>query len=129
MGAVKYCEYPANFIRIMQRFVFGIDLRLDGSLAISPTVPEEYWDKGFGQVLVWRRQRMQYKMRGNRIAGQFRGLLPQRLFVKLPKYSPGTGVNATIDGRSVDCDRGRRFLSVSTCLLPGRITDMKFAVF
>ena len=31
-GVERYCEYPANLIRIVQRFLMGVDLRLDGSL-------------------------------------------------------------------------------------------------
>jgi len=36
-GAHKYREYPANLICIVQRFLFGVDLRLDGALVFSPS--------------------------------------------------------------------------------------------
>ncbi|HQH73568.1 MAG TPA: hypothetical protein PK360_15950, partial [bacterium] len=61
-GAEKYCEYPANLIRIVQRFLLGTDLRLDGTLVLAPTVPVEYWRLGFGQTLAWLDRRLQYKM-------------------------------------------------------------------
>lgn len=50
-GVTQYCEYPANLIRIVQRFLLGVDLRLDGALVLAPTVTEDFWDKGFGQTL------------------------------------------------------------------------------
>ena len=41
-----YAEYPANLIRIVERFLFGVDLRLDGSLVLGPTVSEDFWAAG-----------------------------------------------------------------------------------
>ena len=36
-GAEKYCRYGANLIRIIQRFLLGVDLRRDGSVVLAPT--------------------------------------------------------------------------------------------
>jgi hypothetical protein len=82
-GTKQYCEYPANLIRIVQRFLLGVDFRLDGTLALSPTVPPEYWKQGFGQTLTWRNRRMTYRMQQNRISGEYEGAGPQLLVVRL----------------------------------------------
>ena len=50
-GAEKYCEYPANFIRIVNRFLLGIEFRLDGSILLAPNVTPAFWSQGFGHVL------------------------------------------------------------------------------
>ena len=81
-GAEKYCEYPANLIRIVQNFLFGVEMGLDGTLTFDPTVPEKYWKNGFGQTLVWRDRRLQYKMRQGQITGTYCGG-SQRLGVRL----------------------------------------------
>ncbi len=81
-GAQKYCEYPANLIRIVQRFLLGVDLRLDGSIAISPTVPDAYWERGFGQRLAWRERVLSYRMSRNKVTGEYAGLAPQHVLVR-----------------------------------------------
>lgn len=83
-GAQKYCEYPANLIRIVQRFLLGVELRLDGAVTLSPTVPADYWDRGFGQGLVWRDRVLKYRMRRDEVAGSYSGLNSQRVLVRLP---------------------------------------------
>ena len=50
-GAEKYCEYPANLIRIVQRFLLGVEFGLDGTLSIAPVAPDDFWRSGFGQTL------------------------------------------------------------------------------
>ncbi len=82
-GAEKYCEYPANLIRIVQRFLLGVDFGLDGSLLVAPTAPEEFWNAGFGQTLVWRGRTLSYRMWPDRIVGDYAGGSLQRLCVKL----------------------------------------------
>jgi len=127
-GSREYCEYPANFIRIMQRFVFGIDLRLDGSLAISPTAAgRSIGNKGFGQVLVWPQAADAIQNAGKQDRRQFRGLFTAEGIRKITEIFSGTGVNSTIDGLSVDVIEEDGIYRCRTCLLPGRITDMKFA--
>jgi hypothetical protein len=89
-GAEKYCEYPANLIRIIQRFLFGVEHRLDGALALGPTVAETFWDAGFGQTLSWRDRRLSYRMQRNQMNGKYVGLNAQELRVKL-REPPGAG--------------------------------------
>jgi hypothetical protein len=98
-GPNTYCEYPANYIRIMQQFLMGVDLKLDGSIVLAPTVTKEFWDKGFGQTLRWRDRTMHYRMMRGAIGGKYSGPTPQRLGVRLPADSAGAGIVATIDGR------------------------------
>jgi hypothetical protein len=100
-GPNTYCEYPANYIRIMQRFLLGVDLRLDGSVVLAPVVTGEFWDRGFGQTLRWRDRTIRYRMTRDSIGGTYSGQAPQRLLVRFPA-GPGTFVFMTaIDGRSV----------------------------
>ncbi len=104
-GKVKYCEYPANLIRIVQRFLYGVDFRLDGSLVLAPTVTAEFWEKGFGQTIAWRDRNLNYRMQQDHFEGTYFGNASQRLGVKL---RPGTALGefrATIDGRVVDTTR------------------------
>ena len=100
-GPNTYCEYPANYIRIMQRFLLGVDLRLDGSVVLAPVVTGEFWDRGFGQTLRWRDRTIRYRMTRDSIGGTYSGQAPQRLLVRFPA-GPDTFVFMTaIDGRSV----------------------------
>ncbi|MBI4580710.1 MAG: hypothetical protein HY718_13470 [Planctomycetes bacterium] len=124
-GATKYCEYPANLIRIVQRFVFGVDLRLDGAIALAPAVPGTYWDAGFGQTLVCRGQRLRYRMRRDGITGEFRGPSPQRLLARFPAGPTNTTGRATIDGESTGVTRDGEFLSLT---LPPTPAGCRFAI-
>ena len=99
-GPNTYCEYPANLIRIMQQFLFGVNLQLDGSVVLAPTVTDEFWERGFGQTLTWRDRNMRYNMKRNRIEGTYAGSTALRLGVKLPVHSGATEIRATIDGHS-----------------------------
>ena len=83
-GAQKYCEYPANLIRIVQRFLFGVDLRLDGSLVLAPTVTREFQERGLGQKLEWRGRTLEYRVEGGRVAGTYLGEEPQYLEIRMP---------------------------------------------
>jgi hypothetical protein len=123
LGASKYCEYPANLIRIVQRFVFGVDLRLDGALALAPTVPSSFWDTGFGQTLAWRGQRLRYRMQRDRIAGEFRGA-SQQLLVRFAASDPAAA-HASFDNRAIDAAREGRFISIE---LPATASDRGFEV-
>ncbi len=90
-GAEKYCEYPANLIRIIQRFLFGVEHRLDGGLALAPTVPDSFWESGFGQTLSWRDRQLSYRMQDNGMKGEYVGPVTQELRVKLrDSTTPGT---------------------------------------
>ena len=89
----------------MQRCLYGVDFRLDGSLVLAPTATPEFWKMGFGQTIAWRNRRLSYQMQQDRIAGTFSGDATQRLGVK---QRSGTGPGelfATVDGRVVDPTR------------------------
>jgi hypothetical protein len=100
-GPDTYCEYPANLIRIVQRFLLGVDLRLDGSLVLSPTVTDEFWKRGFGQTLAWRERTLRYTMKLRRIEGEYAGSAPQLLGVCLSIGTESIETRATIDGKPV----------------------------
>lgn len=98
-GVEKYCEYPANLIRIVQRFAMGVRYDLDGSLALIPSVPDTWWDAGFGQTLRWRGRELTYRFRKDGIAGAYAGKDALTLFVQPTNRSFGDGVRAsTSDG-------------------------------
>lgn len=114
-GAEKYCEYPANLIRIVQRFLLGVEMRLDGALVLAPTVPEEFWKQGFGQTLAWRDRRIQYRMQRGLISGTYCGG-NQRLGVRFSTGVSETAVSVSIDGRmaSAECDGNLVFITLPT---------------
>jgi len=85
-GAEKYCEYPANFIRIVNRFLLGIDLRLDGSILLAPNVTPAFWKRGFGHVIHVRGTVLEFRLRGNAIDVTYSGSAAQRLGVRFPGH-------------------------------------------
>ncbi len=99
-GAEKYCEYPANLIRITQRFLLGVDLRLDGTIVLAPTVPSDYWKRGFGQTLAWRNRKLSYRLQANRLAATYQGPA-QRLGVRFPAEPAHAPFTGEINGHSV----------------------------
>jgi hypothetical protein len=101
-GPNTYCEYPANLIRIVQRFLLGVDLSLDGSITLAPTVTEGFWVRGFGQTLRWRGRTMQYRMTRDSLGGTYAGESSQRLIVAFPPISGKVAFTVTLDGRSGD---------------------------
>lgn len=80
-GAEKYCEYPANLIRIVQRFLLGVELGLDGVVTLAPTATAEFQERGFGQRLAWRDRALDYRMRRGVVTGKYTGGA-QRLVVR-----------------------------------------------
>ena len=103
-GAEKYCEYPANLIRIVQRFLFGVEMRLDGTLVFAPTAPVEFWKKGFGQTLSWRDRCIQYRIEKGRITGTYYGA-SQRLGVRFSKDAGVLAVHSSLDGHETTVER------------------------
>ncbi|MBX3179152.1 MAG: family 10 glycosylhydrolase [Candidatus Hydrogenedentes bacterium] len=101
-GVEKYCEYPANLIRIVQRFVMGVDYRLDGSLALAPCVPDSWWDAGFGQTLRWRGRELSYRFRKGGISGTYAGNDTLELRVRPTNRWAGTDVRAIASGAPLD---------------------------
>ncbi len=95
-GAEKYCEYPANLIRIVQRFLFGVEFRRDGSIVLAPTATDDFWQEGFGQTLSWRKRSLAYRFERGGVSGTYAGGSPQRLAVRLPEA--GAPVRVMIKG-------------------------------
>jgi hypothetical protein len=98
-GAEKYCEYPANLIRIIQRFLLGVEHGTDGTLYLGPTVPEEYWKAGFGQSLSWNGRWISYRMSSDNIRGQYSGKNDQNLSVRLSGRSGEKRIGVTVNGK------------------------------
>jgi len=96
-GPKTYCEYPANLIRIVQRFLFGVERQLDGTLVLAPVVTAAFWQQGFGQTLQWRDRTLTYHMQRNHISGSYRGAAPQRLAVKPAEPLENLEVQVFID--------------------------------
>lgn len=101
-GAHRYCEYPANLVRIVQRFILGVDLRLDGSLVLAPMVSEDFWQRGFGQTLVWSSRKLRYRMERNRVTGAYWGDGTLRLGLRFAAGQSSVQAGARINGRSVE---------------------------
>ena len=99
-GPNTYCEYPANLIRIVQRFLLGVEMKLDGSVVLSPTVTGDWWLQGFGQTLRWRGRSLTYKMKADRVAGTYEGDGSIVLGALLWGASAEAKIAATIDGRA-----------------------------
>ncbi len=104
-GPEGYCEYASNLIRIVQRFLFGVEFTLQGGVILAPNVPEDYWRSGFGQSLHWRSQVLTYRMDASGITGTLQvpettGTTSQRLTVRFPSELRQENLNATIDGKS-----------------------------
>jgi hypothetical protein len=95
-GAEKYCEYPANLIRIVQRFLLGVEHGLDGTLSIGPTVTDEFWNAGFGEILSWQGRRISYKMQRNKIKGEYSGNNSQPISVRLAVPLEKKNIHVTI---------------------------------
>ncbi|MCC7156145.1 MAG: hypothetical protein IT161_16325 [Bryobacterales bacterium] len=82
-GARKYCEYPANLIRIVQRFLMGVELGFDGTLTLAPVAPADFWDAGFGQTLEWGGGRLTYRFERSRLTGRNEGATPLTVVARL----------------------------------------------
>ncbi len=99
-GAEKYCEYPANLIRIIQRFLMGVEHGPDGTLFLGPVAPEEFWKIGFGQSLSWHGRRISYKMIADQIIGEYSGKKPQLLYVRFQNPDLGKIGHVSINGKT-----------------------------
>ncbi|HVZ64560.1 MAG TPA: beta-L-arabinofuranosidase domain-containing protein [Lacunisphaera sp.] len=112
-GVEKYCEYPANLIRIVQRFLLGVEMGLDGTLVLKPTVPDEFWAKGFGQTLGWNGRLLHYRMKRGLVTGTYSGAGPQRLGVFLGRGGDGFQVQATVDGERIASEQSGDLVFIS----------------
>jgi hypothetical protein len=113
VGPNTYCEYPANLIRIVQRFLLGADMGRDGSVVLAPIVAEDFWRQGFGQTLGRPGRSLRYRMRSDRVTGIYVGGLPQELRVRLPEVSAGARISALVDGRPVESGMEGGLVSVT----------------
>jgi hypothetical protein len=83
-GAENYCEYPANFLRVVNRFLLGIDLRLDGTVVVAPVVTSDYWDQGFGHAVNLRDSVLEFRLQRGRMEMTYSGTSPQEIGVRFP---------------------------------------------
>lgn len=83
-GAERYCEYPANFLRIVNQFLLGINLQMDGAVLLDPCVVDEFWDRGFGHVLRRPEGELAFQLQRNRIEVSWCGPQEQTLGVRVP---------------------------------------------
>jgi hypothetical protein len=123
-GPNTYCEYPANLIRIVHRFLLGVDLQLDGSVRIAPTVPARYWNCGFGQTLSWRGRRLTFRCETDGLDGSFLGAGPLRVAVRLPGGSEQ--VRATFAGAAVRTVLREGFIQIE---LPSALEPCPFRIW
>lgn len=98
-GAKKYNEYPANLIRIVQRFLLGVEHELDGALRLSPVAPEAFWQSGFGQNLSLRYGKLYYMMKTGVVEGSYRGYRVQTLSLRLSHT--GKKIKAKVNGKMI----------------------------
>jgi hypothetical protein len=112
-GAKKYNEYPANLIRIIQRFLFGVEHELDGALSISPTAPDEFWTAGFGQSLSWNKRHFSYKMDRSTMKGNYTGTGVQIVAVKFPQVVITNSSTAKVNGKKITCTVKDGWISIS----------------
>ena len=97
-GAQKYCEYPANLIRVVQRFLLGVEFGLDGSLTLAPVAPADFWKQGFGQTLEVRGGVLAYRFERSRFTAAWEGPKPQALIVR----RGGREFRRTVTGRKLE---------------------------
>ena len=102
-GPNTYCEYPANLIRIVQRFLLGVEFALDGALEIAPTVPESFWLGGFGATHEFRGRTLTWHMDHRGLTGEYHGNGPQRLVLQVAPEADPAAARATVNGRVLPC--------------------------
>ena len=122
-GPNTYCEYPANLIRIVQRYLLGVDLQLDGSLALSPCVPDSFWEKGFGQEIQLPGRTLSYRFTKNGVSGKYQGEKPLCLKIRFnPNDKPAEEMLLRTAEKEVSCTReGDYFVAV---LEPGNTFEI-----
>jgi hypothetical protein len=120
-GPNTYCEYPANLIRIVNRFLLGIEFGLDSSLTLAPVVPDEFWDRGFGAQVNWARKTLKYRMQRGSVSGFFQGDRPFRLKVRLDRRPLRARVNGRQAPLTIDD-------SLAVCTLPPATEPVTFDI-
>ncbi len=127
-GPNTYCEYPANLIRIVERFLLGVELGLDGSVVLAPTVPWDWWLQGFGQSLRVRGRVLDYQMMHERVTGSYLGDGPQKLGLRLPWASDNVKIDVLIDGQAAGSVRERGGFVFFTLPATAGETPCKFEI-
>jgi hypothetical protein len=97
----RYVEYPACLIRIVNRFLLGIEYGLDGSLRLAPTVPENFWKEGFGQALSWANRTLEFRFRDGSLTGTYTGLQAQPVHARLHPSAMKGSLAARVNGQNV----------------------------
>lgn len=109
-GPEGYCEYPANLIRVVQRFLLGVELGLDETVELAPVAPRAFWEKGFGQTLAWRDRVLAYRMKTGELSGRYAGAATQQILVRFDPVPQGE-VLATLGSRPAAIEkRGDRIV-------------------
>jgi len=109
-GPNTYCEYPANFVRIMHRFLFGIDLRLDGTIVIAPLVTDPFWEAGFGQQLDLPGRSLTYRFTRDGVTGTWRGEKPLRIGFRLNGAPQKSEVQVLVNDVQQSCEQENHLL-------------------
>ncbi len=85
-GPMTYCEYPANLIRIVNQFLFGLEPEVDGTLKIAPCLPQEWWDIGWEATLRVGTGTLTIKGKKGHLKGSFQDKVVRRLrFIPLSR--------------------------------------------
>lgn len=124
-GPNTYCEYPANLIRIVQRFLMGVEFGLDGVLTLAPVVPAAYWKSGFGQLIEWRGRRLDYRLDADGMRGTFTGPGALELRVRFPGSTRSAVARA--GGKPIRChvQGGLIYLALPASAAPVRVEVMR----
>jgi len=85
----------------VQRFLLGVDLRLDGAVVLAPLLTPAFWEKGVGQALSWRDRVLRYHMCRDTLRGTFAGRGVQRLGCRFPHAAVPCAVEASVGGKTV----------------------------
>lgn len=127
-GPNTYCEYPANFIRIVHRFLLGVGMEFDGSVVLAPTVPWDWWLGVFDQSLRYRGRVLDCHMMRDRVTGDYLGDGPQKLGLRLPWASDNVKINVLIDGQPAGSVRERGGFVFITLPATAAKTSCKFEI-
>ena len=119
IGPNTYCEYPANLIRITQRFLMGVDLQLDGTVALAPLLTREFWARGVGQTLSWRGRTLRYHVCRDTLRGTYTGSGVQRVGVRFPEPAAAYAARASVSGTSVPVRRAGGLVFIALPPSPG----------
>lgn len=122
-GVEKYCEYPANLIRVVQRFVMGVEYGAKGELTLAPNVPAEYWEKGFGQTLAWRGRELSYRFTDTSFSATYKGNSGLSMSIRFPESWSKKSLELEADGIVVVMDSSGNWAHVQLSVPEGDKTE------